>query len=60
MSIDISKKLVNQRKNQYINKTFEDFRNELVKLYEKSFLDFLFRYVAKVRLDKTIIAPIIW
>ncbi len=30
MSIDVSKKLINQRKNQYINKTFEDFRNELI------------------------------
>ncbi len=29
MSIDVSKKLVNQRRNQYINKTFEDFRNDL-------------------------------
>ena len=30
MSIDVSKKLVNQRRNQYINKTFEDFRNDLL------------------------------
>tara|TARA_Y100000591_G_scaffold231380_1_gene202289 strand:- start:275 stop:2134 length:1860 start_codon:yes stop_codon:yes gene_type:complete len=30
MSIDVSKKLVNQRRNQYINKTFEDFRNDLI------------------------------
>ncbi len=30
MSINITKKLRNQRRNQYINKTFEDFRNELI------------------------------
>ena len=30
MSINITKKLRNQRKNQYINKTFDDFRNELI------------------------------
>ena len=37
MSIDVSKKLVNQRRNQYINKTFEDFRNDLIDYAKTNF-----------------------
>jgi hypothetical protein len=37
MSINVSKKLINQRKNQYINKTFEDFRNELINYANTNF-----------------------
>tara|TARA_A200000159_G_C7331801_1_gene343311 strand:- start:1032 stop:2897 length:1866 start_codon:yes stop_codon:yes gene_type:complete len=35
MSVKVSDNLVNQRKNQYINKTFQDFRNELL-IYARS------------------------
>lgn len=37
MSSNITKKLKNQRKNQYINKTFDDFRNELLNYARNNF-----------------------
>lgn len=39
MSINITNKLKNQRKNQYINKTFDDFRNELFNYAKTNFPD---------------------
>ena len=39
MSINVADKLVNQRKNQYINKTFDDFRKELLTYARTNFKD---------------------
>ena len=39
MSINIEEKLENQRKNQYVNKTFTDFRRELLAYAKTNFKD---------------------
>lgn len=37
MAVNVTNNLVNSRKNQYINKTFEDFRNELIGYARQNF-----------------------
>lgn len=39
MAVNVTNKLKNQRKSQYINKTFDDFRNELFQYARSNFSD---------------------